>query len=467
MGNFKCISARMTWRFILCLSLSLFFVQGVSAAEYYWFLQGDRNTRAYYPESLCQYMQKKYHPSSDVYWRIRVDPSNPDTQRFCDAYTTYATVGNWQIARDVCPSGYTVNKTTGQCEAPSPPSKCEQLAGQNVTWTLILPDLNGLGAREHACMDGCRIALGTSSCEPAYEGSTTGVCIGNGQYTGAECQSSDSPTGGTPPKDPNPPKDPDEPTCGEGYSWSGTTCVKDPPKECDPSTGEVCPPKDPDNPGDGGDGDGDGDGGNGGGGSGDGGGDGSGDGDGTGSGDGDGGNGSGTCDPKKDPKCTPKPGDGEGQCDPAKDPNKCGQSTVAGEACDASVSCTGDAVQCAILRQQKAQRCADEEWRKVDEKAVTDLQNAIASNQSGDSFKPIVATAENTFSLDGVIDTSSRFSKACPTIPDWSVPWLDGKNLTVKLSFLSDFCNFLTYMGYLLVAFAMRRAAEIISGGMN
>lgn len=457
MRNFICISARRMWCFSAFFLLLGFFAQGASAEEYYWFIAGKPSVHYSSAPSACQSYQSSGTNAS-------LGEKISDGQYYCrlvrvsdgmvDDRTVIASRGG-----DACSPDLIYNPDTTKCE--KPPSACEQKAGQTTSWTLLRPDLNGLGPIEHACMDNCRIALGTSSCIPAYEGATSGVCTGLGQYTGSDCQPSDSPTGGTPPTDPNPPKEPEEPeepppTCGPGFSWSGTTCVKDPPKVCDPSTGEVCPPKDPedpenpDNPG--GDGDGDGDGGDG-------------DGDGEGDGDGDG-DGSGTCDPKTDPKkceTTPPPT----ACDPAKDPNKCGQSSVGGEACDATVTCTGDAIQCAVLRQQKKQTCADETFRKVDEKAVNDLRNAVAASQTDESFQPMKATAENTFDLSNMIDTSSRFSKSCPTVPDWSVPWLNGQNITVKLSFISDFCQYLIWMGYLIVAFGMRRAAEIIAGGMN
>lgn len=233
-------------------------------------------------------------------------------------------------------------------------------------------------------------------------------------------------------------------------SWSGTTCV--------PTGGG-------DGDGDGGDGDGDGGndgggnsgGGNDGGGDGDGDGDGDGNGEGDGDGDGNGGSGNGNGD-----------GEGEGACDPKTDPNKCGESSVGGEDCEAKESCSGDAIQCAIFRQQKAQRCADEEFRKVDQKAISDLRSTLDSEFSGQQYQPLEATSANTFDLSGMIDTSSRFSKSCPAVADFSIPWLDGRTRTVSLSdVVSDLCTLLTFMGYFVVAFAMRRAAEIIALGMN
>lgn len=169
--------------------------------------------------------------------------------------------------------------------------------------------------------------------------------------------------------------------------------------------------------------------------------------------------------PPEDP--TDKP-DEEEQCDPATDPNRCGESSVTGEACDASVNCSGDAVQCAILRKQKEQTCADEDFREVTPDKVSQLKSSLDAEFSGDSYQPLVADSSNTFDFANTIDTSSRFSKSCPVVPDISAPWFEGQTLTIELSdMISQFCDFLIWFGYLLVAFAMRAAAQIIANGMN
>lgn len=162
------------------------------------------------------------------------------------------------------------------------------------------------------------------------------------------------------------------------------------------------------------------------------------------------------------------PKDEEKECDPATDPNKCGQSSVSGETCDVSVNCSGDAVQCAILRKQKEQTCADEDFREVTPDKVSQLKSSLDAEFSGDSYQPLVADSSNTFDFANTIDTSSRFSKSCPVVPDISAPWFEGQTLTIELSdMISQFCDFLIWFGYLLVAFAMRAAAQIIANGMN
>lgn len=158
----------------------------------------------------------------------------------------------------------------------------------------------------------------------------------------------------------------------------------------------------------------------------------------------------------------------EEQCDPATDPNKCGQSSVTGEACDTSVNCSGDAIQCAILRKQKEQTCADEEFREVTPEKVTELKNTLNGEFSGEEYQPLTTDSSNTFDFASALDTSSRFSKSCPVMPDLSVAWIDGSTAKVPFSeIIDDLCAFLQWMGYLLVAFAMRGAAEIIANGMK
>ncbi|RTX00428.1 virulence factor TspB C-terminal domain-related protein, partial [Pseudomonas aeruginosa] len=95
------------------------------------------------------------------------------------------------------------------------------------------------------------------------------------------------------------------------------------------------------------------------------------------------------------------------------------------------------------------------------------LKNTLAGEFSGPEYEPIKATGENTHDLSKLLDTSGRFSKACPVIPDVSFPWF-GSTQTVSLSSVSsDLCAFFQWFGYLLVAFAMRAAAEIIARGLN
>lgn len=143
------------------------------------------------------------------------------------------------------------------------------------------------------------------------------------------------------------------------------------------------------------------------------------------------------------------------------------KSSVSGGAtCDSPPVCEGDAIQCAILRQEFTQRCADEKFREVTPENTNALKTDLEGAFSGDQYKPITADAENTYSLEGMIDTSSRFSSSCPTIPSVSYKWVDGSSQSFDPNF-PGLCEYLRWMGFLLVAFAMRAAAEIIAGGLK
>jgi hypothetical protein len=141
-------------------------------------------------------------------------------------------------------------------------------------------------------------------------------------------------------------------------------------------------------------------------------------------------------------------------------------SVTGGAACDSPPTCKGDAIQCAILRQGFTQRCADEKFREVTPEKTQALKADLDAAFSGEQYQPIKATAENTFALDGMIDTSSRFSSSCPVLPVIPYKWVDGTSQNFNPN-VEGLCSFLTWMGFLMVAFAMRGAAEIIAGGLK
>ncbi|WP_185835217.1 hypothetical protein, partial [Pseudomonas aeruginosa] len=474
---------------------SLFFAQGVSAEVFWWQVNGIDSLRDKpfgSPGEGCSavlaYFQSQGSGYSFTFNYLR---RNSDVEFSCslkrlDQGEFVGEVGA-SIGRygDTCPTGTEYDAAVGECK--SPPKECE-VGTPNLFRSSNYPIIviNGKNtvpsSPPSGCLSGCAYEADSSRPTSCYRtpGSTTeGFCNYTLKSNGQNCSADSGNLGGTGPSlsEPNqppvtdPPSDPNDPGCPKGYSWSGTTCVKTPTDPTDPTD-----PKDP-----GGDGGGTGGGGTGGGGDG---GTGGGDG-GAGGGDGkcdpakdpnkcqgngSGGGGDGKCDPAKDPnKCQGTGGGGTGQCDPAKDPNKCqGGSSISGDGdCKVAIQCNGDAIQCAIVRQEKAARCADEEFRTVDDKKIQDLKNTLAGEFSGPEYEPIKATGENTHDLSKLLDTSGRFSKACPVIPDVSFPWF-GSTQTVSLSSVSsDLCTYLQWFGYLLVAFAMRAAAEIIARGLN
>lgn len=152
------------------------------------------------------------------------------------------------------------------------------------------------------------------------------------------------------------------------------------------------------------------------------------------------------------------PGDGEG--DDEKE-----ESMVSGDmACATLPVCQGDAIACAILRQTHQSRCADESFRNPTEQSIDQLKASLDSEFSGDEYQPLKPSAENTFDMSDMIDTSSRFTAACPVIPPVSFSWVDGTSRSLNFN-IDGLCTFLAFMGYLNVAFAMRYAAEILARG--
>ncbi len=488
-----CISALRISLFMACLLPSLFFAQGANAEVFWWQVNGIDSLRDKpfgSPGEGCSAVLAYFQSQGSGYsFSFNYLRRNSDVEFSCslkrlDQGEFVGEVGA-SIGRygDTCPTGTEYEAAVGECK--SPPKECE-VGTPNLFRSSNYPIIviNGKNtvpsSPPSGCLSGCAYEADSSrptSCFRTPGSTTEGFCNYTLKSSGQNCSADSGNLGGTGPSlsEPDqppvtdPPSDPNDPGCPKGYSWSGTTCVKTPTDPTDPTD-----PKDP-----GGDGGGTGGGGTGGGGDG---GTGGGDG-GTGGGDGqcdpakdpnkcqgNGGGGSGQCDPTKDPnKCQGTGGGGTGQCDPAKDPNKCGSgSSISGDGdCKVAIQCNGDAIQCAIVRQEKAARCADEEFRTVDDKKIQDLKNTLAREFSGPEYEPIKATGENTHDLSKLLDTSGRFSKACPVIPDFSFPWF-GSTQTVSLSSVSsDLCAFFQWFGYLLVAFAMRAAAEIIARGLN
>ena len=351
--------------------------------------------------------------------------------------------GEWVVGRSGtnCPNADdTYNDATGEC-VPAP-NMCASKAGESVSWGLsvtgYLTNGNQSGIGDTGNIDGCQVSISSFTCSPANDGSNVGYCQGIGTFTGEKGNTGTPSLGGPGAgQDPDPPQD----TCGTGYSWSGSVCVPNPPHECDPSTGEVCSPSNPDNPGggdDGGDdgGDGDGDGGSGGGGSGGGSGDGSGGGSGDGSGDGSGGSGG-------------EGGTGDGDGDDGDDD----KPTVTGDACGSELKCSGDAIQCAILKKNKEQLC---QWNYD---ATTKQQ--IESTADGAQYK----LGESTVSVGtGFTDGTSAsrwLSSSCPSPKRFSAM---GKSYQLSWQ---PVCDFSTSLAPLIVAMAGIFFAVYVGRGLG
>ncbi|WP_436837103.1 hypothetical protein, partial [Pseudomonas aeruginosa] len=458
--------------FMACLLPSLFFAQGASAEYYQWRVSPPGQASRAFPDpySACEWG----YTFISTNWSRKIEViSRESVACKYSGNGLYWEVMYASLRGTECPDNGKYDEDARMCK--TPPPECESgtpnlFRSSNYPIIVINGKNTVPSSPPSGCLNGCAYEADSSRPQKCFRSpgsETEGFCNYLLKTNGQNCSTDSGNLGATGPSlddpstpDPDPNPDPNDPGCPKGYSWSGTTCVKTPTDPTDPTD-----PKDPggdgggtgggDGGGTGGGTGGGGDGGTGGGDGGTGGGDGNG---GTGGGDGDGGGTGGGGD-----------GGGDGQCDPAKDPNKCGSgSSISGDGdCKVAIQCNGDAIQCAIVRQEKASRCADEEFRTVDDKKIQDLKNTLAGEFSGPEYEPIKATGENTHDLSRLLDTSGRFSKACPVIPDFSFPWF-GSTQTVSLSSVSsDLCTYLQWFGYLLVAFAMRAAAEIIARGLN
>jgi len=133
-------------------------------------------------------------------------------------------------------------------------------------------------------------------------------------------------------------------------------------------------------------------------------------------------------------------------------------------ACAAVVACSGDVIQCAILRQEQQARCADEKFRDLSDGPVNDAKSAMATEFSGSDYQPLKAQGDDVHDFSSVIKTDSFLSKSCPVLPSIDIPFAQFKT---RLDFnMSGLCDFLTYLGYLNVAFALYKAAEIVGRGV-
>lgn len=156
---------------------------------------------------------------------------------------------------------------------------------------------------------------------------------------------------------------------------------------------------------------------------------------------------------------------GDGSETPTDEEETPASSVTGDSACQATPSCEGDAVQCAILRQTHKSRCDQEEFQSLDADKVTEAKGTLESEFAGEGYQPLAPGGEGTFALSDVLDTSSSISSSCPALPTLSFT-IYGKSQTFSFSdWLAELCKVAHWLGYLMVAFAMRVAAEIIARG--
>jgi len=376
------------------------FPQFVFSDDYYSWVILDRGHRfeASTPVATCQgFLQMRGGPSNGWYYNSVELLTDSSFDCWYDIYPAATKAYSFSGIRlgSSCPPGTTQDPTTGACEAPPPdcpvgdlfPARGSNGSVINSGGTNYVLDDGPPSICYNQCTYNGADYTPASSCYFVNGSTDTGFCNYVLKSTGGSCgadsyefaQSGDLLN---PPQTPNvPPSDPNDPGCPAGWSWSGTTCVKNPD----------------DDGGDGGGGDGP-------------------------------GNGGGDT------------GDGEGQCDPAKDPNKCGQSSVSGEACNVDLKCEGDAIQCAILRMNKEQLC---QWTYD-----ASVKQQIADELSGEAYQ----LQETNIPVSGLFSEALNKGRWLPqTCP--APQTINVMGNTYSFSW-EPVCRFATAMGPIIVALA-------------
>lgn len=354
--------------------------------------------------------------------------------------STQDVLGGYRFG-DGCPAGTVVN-SSGDCEKPEDPNKCEETLG--TTTISLAPSVSLVGGvqptNKAMCDGSCKFIYtgGNSVSCGSLKDNPTGpkYCIFTYTGNGVACDGSEEPANSgapspspTPPKDPNDPTDPANNCKAVGYVWSGTSCVKyweEDPKDENPT--DPSP-----NPGTGGGGTG---GGSGGGGTG-------GTGGGTGTGNGD----------------SPAPGTGSGEVGggSGEGTDETGNEASHSQDCKRPPACEGDVFSCAILNQNYYNACtlialpttAEKKGRdqelKIQADIMTENQEVLDNQVTG--FIAKFMAAGNTGTGGG------------KCYPDKQVS-IGGQ--TLQLPF-SQVCDPLIILRYGLLAAAYLAAARILS----
>lgn len=158
---------------------------------------------------------------------------------------------------------------------------------------------------------------------------------------------------------------------------------------------------------------------------------------------------------KEDPAPSPDPQDD--YCKKNPDATLCKKNeSKFGGGCGA-FSCEGDAIQCAIAREQHTKNCI----LFTTTTPLSDLGNAAAAGtDSGVTDNPAKTSNRAAVAVDGTLNTSKSIAAAC--IPDLTVQIL-AVSLTVPFSKL---CPYMEIMGQIVIAFSLIAGGRIVSGGV-
>lgn len=521
-GMKSCFLVLKTWRFTLCLLLCFSCLpQAANAVDFYWYTAGYSSVTFSTPKEACEYAAQKSEELASTQYTYhdtrmhgaRMDPGLGAAM--CDIYYVYEYnesawnyrhpdyPGSWSYSGVIayrggssCPADTTFDPVTGECKGKEE-DKCKALASTSKAFSKggTAPDgymkLVVVGEKQTAiqstegCFNGCLASTTDQKCTTKTSGAY--FCRGTAWYTGQSCDTS----GTTPGVDdsstaqyPDPEQTSEEKPCTYTANADGTQsckgekskeqdgqvcgvvsatgqkiCVDKPPtknglsvdstvktdtasngdktttktdtatttkctdiKTCTSTTTTVTTVTRPN------------------------------------------GSVSGSCSGANCPDKNTNPdadGDGFGDCVKGDCEGEEG-SEVSGEACAANLMCSGDAIQCAILRKEKEQKCADEKFREVKEDELkADLNDFFSKPE----YKPLQAEGDNVFDMGAMFDTSRSIVGSCPVIQDWRIEY--GINITIPINQVNEkICPYYVYMGYLMVMFAMWRATEIVARGL-
>ncbi|WP_242672119.1 virulence factor TspB C-terminal domain-related protein [Stutzerimonas kirkiae] len=141
-------------------------------------------------------------------------------------------------------------------------------------------------------------------------------------------------------------------------------------------------------------------------------------------------------------KCT-----GDNSCNDNDTDDGPGDSSAYGMACDSTLMCEGDAIQCAILQQQKAARCEAQDLFDLDKH-----RGAIESFLDDDRFKPGDVAEGDSIQIPDFISNNTRFlPSSCP--PPIALN-LSGRSLSFSYEPLCYIANLLSPLIVILATVA-------------
>lgn len=138
--------------------------------------------------------------------------------------------------------------------------------------------------------------------------------------------------------------------------------------------------------------------------------------------------------------CTPGDKDNDGIPDGEEEEGV--ERTATTGSCDAEVACSGDAIDCAVLQEQKAQRCLAEENSDYPK-----YKSEVESQLTDEKYQ----LEKETVQVPGLLEGSTRFlPSGCPAPK--SVSLSSGKSISIEFDL---FCRFASGIAPVIVALAL------------